>query len=47
MTFDQHASDGGDADMDMPGLCREMRVMEKQNGQWKIAVHTYLLEPSP
>lgn len=46
VTFDQIAENGADPDMDMPGLSHEMRIMEKQDGNWKIACHTYLLEGS-
>ena len=44
VTFDQYSLDTGDLDMDMPGLSRETRVMEKQNGGWKIAYVNWLLE---
>ena len=42
MTFDQYAPATGEPGMDMPGLCREARVLEKHGGQWKIAYHCYL-----
>jgi DNA-binding CsgD family transcriptional regulator len=42
LTFDQYAPATGESDMDMPGLCRETRVLEKHDGQWKIAYHCYL-----
>lgn len=43
LTFDQYGSDTGDARMDMPGLSRETRVLEKQDGEWKIAYVGWLL----
>lgn len=36
VSFDQYGVDTGDELMDMPGLARETRVLEKQDGQWKI-----------
>jgi hypothetical protein len=44
MTFDQYGEDTGDATMDMPGLSRETRILEKHNGQWKIVYVGWLLE---
>lgn len=44
MTFDQYGEDTGDTLMDMPGLSRETRILEKQNGTWKIAYVGWLLE---
>jgi DNA-binding CsgD family transcriptional regulator len=41
-TFDQYAPDTGDPDFDMPGLCREARVLEKHDGEWRIVYHTYV-----
>lgn len=35
VTFDQYGLDTGDKRMDMPGLSRETRVLEKQDGRWK------------
>lgn len=43
MTFDQYGEDTGDALMDMPGLSRETRILEKHDGQWKIAYAGWLL----
>ncbi len=48
LTFDQYGEDTGDALMDMPGRSRETRIMEKVDGQWKIAYVGWLLEgPQP
>jgi hypothetical protein len=44
LTFDQYGEDTGDNLMDMPGLSRETRIMEKHNGEWKIAYAGWLLE---
>lgn len=44
LTFDQYGEDTGDPTMDMPGLSRETRILEKHNGQWKIAYVGWLLE---
>lgn len=44
LTFDQYGEDTGDTLMDMPGLSRETRIMEKHNGAWKIAYVGWLLE---
>lgn len=44
VTFDQYGSDTGEPDMDMPGLSRETRFLEKHNGQWKIVYVGWLLE---
>lgn len=44
MTFDQYGADTGDPTMDMPGLSRETRILEKHNGQWKIVYVGWLLE---
>ncbi len=42
ITFDQYAPLTGEPSMDMPGLCREANVLEKHDGQWKIASLCYL-----
>ena len=42
VTFDQYGPDTGEPDMDMPGLSREARVLEKHDGEWKIAYHNYV-----
>ena len=44
VTFDQYGEDTGDKRMDMPGLSYETRVLEKQNGEWKIVYVNWLLE---
>lgn len=44
VTFDQYGKDNGVPDMDMPGLSRETRFMEKHDGQWKIVYVGWLLE---
>lgn len=44
LTFDQYGEDTGDALMDMPGRSRETRILEKHDGQWKIAYVGWLLE---
>jgi hypothetical protein len=44
VTFDQYGKDNGEPVMDMPGLSRETRFLEKHNGQWKIVYVGWLLE---
>lgn len=44
VTFDQYGKDNGEPNMDMPGLSRETRFLEKHNGQWKIVYVGWLLE---
>jgi hypothetical protein len=44
VTFDQHGQDTGEPDMDMPGVSRETRILEKHNGEWKIVYAGWLLE---
>ena len=44
VTYDQYGLDTGDERMDMPGLSRETRVLEKQDGQWKIIYVGWLLQ---
>jgi len=44
LTFDQYGEDTGDETMDMPGLSRETRILEKVDGKWKIAYVGWLLE---
>lgn len=44
LTFDQYGIDTGEKDMDMPGLSRETRVLEKHNGEWKLVYVNWLLE---
>jgi hypothetical protein len=43
LTFDQYGTDTGDSLMDMPGLSRESRILEKHDGQWRIAYVGWLL----
>ena len=47
LTFDQYGEDTGDETMDMPGLSRETRILEKENGEWKIAYVGWLLDGAP
>jgi hypothetical protein len=44
VTFDQYGTDTGEPILDMPGLSRETRFLEKHNGQWKIVYVGWLLE---
>lgn len=44
VTFDQFGEDTGDSAMDMPGLSRETRILEKHDGAWKIVYVCWLLE---
>ena len=44
VTFEQYGTDTGEQAMDMPGLSYETRILEKQNGQWKIAYAGWLLD---
>ncbi len=44
VTFDQYGQDTGEPDMDMPGVSRETRILEKHNGEWKIVYVGWLLE---
>lgn len=46
VTFDQYGLDTGEAVMDMPGLSRETRVLEKDGLAWKIVYVNWLLEGS-
>lgn len=36
-TFDEYAPDTGEPSFDMPGVTRGVRVLEKHQGQWRIA----------
>jgi hypothetical protein len=47
VTFDQYGADTGDARMDMPGLSRETRILEKHAGAWKIVYAGWLLIGPP
>jgi hypothetical protein len=42
-TFDGYGQDNKEPDMDMPGLTRETRIFEKQQGKWKIVYVGWLL----
>jgi DNA-binding CsgD family transcriptional regulator len=42
VTFEQYAHERGEPDVDMPGLSREARVLEKHDGEWRIAYHCYI-----
>ena|SRR5687767_2279476 len=44
VTFEQYGTDTGEKVMDMPGLSYETRILEKHNGQWKIAYIGWLLD---
>ena len=44
VTFEQYGTDTGEKAMDMPGLSYETRILEKHNGQWKIAYVGWLLD---
>ncbi|HEX6225695.1 MAG TPA: nuclear transport factor 2 family protein [Chryseolinea sp.] len=44
VTFEQYGTDTGEKAMDMPGLSYETRILEKRNGQWKIAYVGWLLD---
>jgi|GEM_PF-698348 len=46
VTFDQYGLDTGDKRMDMPGLSRETRVLERRDGVWRIAYVGWLLQGS-
>jgi hypothetical protein len=47
VTFEQHGVSTGEPRFDMPGLSHETRILEKHNGQWKVAYLGYLLAGSP
>jgi hypothetical protein len=44
VTFEQYGTDTGEKAMDMPGLSYETRILEKHDGQWKIAYIGWLLD---
>ena len=46
LTFDQYGLETGDKAMDMPGLSQETRVLEKQDGKWRIVYVGWLLQGS-
>ena len=41
LTFDQYGEDTGDVQMDMPGLSRETRILEKQDGEDFAGDHSH------
>ena len=47
VTFSQVAPEGDDPDMDMPGVSHETRILERRDGNWRIAYHNYLLAEGP
>lgn len=44
VTFEQYGTDTGETAMDMPGLSYETRILEKQDGRWKIVYTCWLLD---
>src|SRR6266487_4459250 len=44
VTFEQHGVSTGEPRFDMPGLSHETRILEKHNGEWKVAYLGYLLK---
>jgi DNA-binding CsgD family transcriptional regulator len=42
VTFHQYGPETGEPDFDMPGLSHETRVLEKHDGEWRIAYHGYI-----
>jgi hypothetical protein len=42
ITYDQYAPNTGEAAMDMPGLSRETKILEKHRGEWKLVYVGYL-----
>ena len=46
LTWDEYGLNTGDSNMDMPGLTRSTRVLEKQSGKWRIAYVGWLLQGS-
>jgi len=47
VTFEQHGISTGEPRFDMPGLSYETRILEKHNGQWRVAYLGYLLAGGP
>ena len=47
VTFEQHGISTGEPHFDMPGLSYETRILEKHNGQWRVAYLGYLLAGGP
>ena len=46
LTWDEYGLNTGDSNMDMPGLTRSTRVLEKHGGKWRIAYVGWLLQGS-
>jgi hypothetical protein len=44
LTWDEYGLNTGDSNMDMPGLTRSTRVLEKRDGKWRIAYVGWLLQ---
>jgi DNA-binding CsgD family transcriptional regulator len=42
VSYEQHAGEQGEPEMDMPGLSRETKILEKHDGEWKLAYICYL-----
>ena len=42
MSYDQFGPDTGDSLMDMPGLSRETKILEKHGDEWKLVYLCYL-----
>ncbi|HTV68873.1 MAG TPA: helix-turn-helix transcriptional regulator [Rhizobiaceae bacterium] len=42
VSYDQHATDQGEPIIDMPGLSRETKILEKHEGEWKLVYLCYL-----
>jgi hypothetical protein len=43
LTFDQYGGDMGEPAMHMPGISHETRILEKQDGVWKLVYSGWLL----
>ena len=43
VTFEQHGVSTGEPRFDMPGLSYETRILEKHDGEWRVAYLGYLL----
>ena len=42
-TFDQYGNDTGEVNFDMPGKTTNTRILEKNNGKWKMVYVGWLL----
>lgn len=42
VSYEQHAGDHGEAAIDMPGLSRETKILERHDGSWKLVYIAYL-----